>query len=113
MLVAVDRDLKDLAVSARSLTVFDGFAEGYMSTRLKPRTWCQWIYWTGSAAFRRKLMEDTFGSPEKLPDLVLKIHQEGASRSLWKKYERNRYHLVIDRAQHGYQIFRKNDSEQP
>ena len=112
MLVAVDRDLKDLALSARSLTVFDGFAEGYMSTRLSPRTWCQWIYWTGTGASRRKLMEGTFGSPEKLPDLVLKIHQEQVSRSLWKKYERNRYHLVIDRPQHGYQIFRKNALEQ-
>jgi len=100
--------LKDLAGDARSLTVFDGFAEGYLSTRLKPRTWCQWIYWGGSGAFRRQLMEDTFGRPERLPDLVLKIRQEAPSRSLWKKYEQNRYHLVIARAQHGYQIFARN-----
>jgi hypothetical protein len=110
MLVAVDRDLKNLAAGARSLTVFDGFAEGYMSTRLKPRTWCQWIFWGTSLAYRQKLMQETFGRPEQLPDLVLKIRQEPVSRSLWQKYERGRYHLVIDRKQYGYQIFQRNGS---
>ena len=107
---AVDRDLKDLADSARSLTVFDGFATAYMSTRLRPITWSQWIWWGIPGPLRKKLMADTFGDPAQLPDLVLKIRVEKPSKAAWAKYERGRYHKLIDRKELGYAIWRKNES---
>ncbi|HKO53951.1 MAG TPA: hypothetical protein VJV79_39860 [Polyangiaceae bacterium] len=106
---AVDRDLKSLAGSARSLTIFDGFATGYMSTRLRPRTWCQWIYWGLPNDLRKRLMAETFGEPAQLPDLVLKIRMEKPAKQLWAKYERGRYHTVIERKELGYVILQRNE----
>jgi hypothetical protein len=108
---AVDRDLKSLADRARSLTIFDGFATGYMSTRLRPRTWSQWIYWGLPAAYRNQLMTETFGDPAQLPDLVLKIRVEKISKQLWAKYERGQYHRVIERPELGYEILQRNGLE--
>ena len=105
---AVDRDLKSLAGSAQSLTIFDGFATGYMSTRLRPRTWCQWIYWGIPSALQKQLMAETFGDPDQLPDLVLKIRVEKPSQLRWAQYERGRYHKVIERKEFGYVILQKN-----
>lgn len=105
---AVDRDLKRLADNAETLTIFDDFATGYMSTRLRPQTWCQWIYWGLPEAFRRKLMTETFGAPADLPDLVLKINVAKESRRLWAKYERNHYHTLVDRSELGYVILERN-----
>jgi len=108
---AIDRDLKNLAHSAQTLTVFDGFATGYMSTRLRPRTWAQWIYWGIPAPARIQLMQETFGDIALLPDLVLKIRVEKASKVLWAKYERGHYHRVIERKDLGYEILQKNGLE--
>ena len=105
---AVDRDLKSLAGSAQSLTIFDGFATGYMSTRLRPRTWTQWIYWGIPGPYQKQLMRETFGDPAQLPDLVLKIRVEKGSRRAWPKYERGRYHKLIDRKELGYEIWQRN-----
>ena len=105
---AVDRDLKQLADNARTLTIFDGFATGYMSTRLRPQTWCQWIYWGLPEAFAKKLMSETFGPPAELPDLVLKITVEKESKRLWAKYERKHYHLLVERKELGYVILERD-----
>jgi len=104
----IDRDLKSLAGSAESLTIFDGFATGYLSTRLRPRTWTQWIYWGIPRAYQKQLLEETFGDPAQLPDLVLKVRQESSSKRLWAKYERGRYHKIIDRKELGYVILQRN-----
>ena len=104
----IDRDLKDLAATAESLTIFDDFPAGYMSTRLRPKTWTLWIIWGMLPPYQKQLMEETFGDPAQLPDLVLKIHQEKASRRWWPKYERGRYHKVIERKELGYVILQRN-----
>jgi len=107
---SVDRDLKSLAASAETLTIFDAFPIGYLSTRLRPRTWTQWIIW-GIGPYRKQLMAETFGDPAQLPDLVLKINVSKASKPLWAKYERGRYHKVIERKEFGYVILQRNGSE--
>jgi len=104
----IDRDLKSLAGSARSLTIFDGFATGYLSTRLRPRTWSQWIYWGIPSGYQKQLMAETFGEHGQLPDLVLKITVERPSRLLWARYELGRYHTVIERKEFGYLILQRN-----
>ncbi len=55
------------------------------------------IYWASPVASQKRLMEETFGDPSQLPDLVLKIRVEKASKHWWAKYERGRYHKVIER----------------
>jgi hypothetical protein len=107
----IDRDLKSLASSAESLTIFDAFPSGYLSTRLRPKTWTQWIIWGIPGPYRKQLMAETFGDPANLPDLVLKINVSAASKPLWAKYERGRYHKVIERKELGYVILRRNGSE--
>ncbi len=107
-LVAVDADLKQLAGSASSLTVFDGFATGYLSTRLKPRTFTQWIVWCMTTKYDQKIMRETFGGPGRLPDLVLQIGMTPTARKLWEKYERARYHAAVVRHDFHYLILRRN-----
>ncbi|HTA92034.1 MAG TPA: hypothetical protein VK745_20785 [Polyangiaceae bacterium] len=107
-LVAVDADLKRLAGSASSLTVFDGFATGYLSTRLKPLTFTQWIVWCMTTKYDRQIMQETFGGPGRLPDLVLEIGMKPTARRLWEKYERGHYHAVVVRHDFQYVILQRN-----
>ena len=104
----IDRDLKSAAVNARTLTIFDAFPSGYLSTRLLPRTWSLWIIWGVPVPLRKQLMAETFGDPAQLPDLVLKITLEKESKQLWSKYERGRYHTLIERKDFGYTILQRN-----
>ncbi|HEX2674487.1 MAG TPA: hypothetical protein VHM25_26610 [Polyangiaceae bacterium] len=104
----IDRDLKSAAANARTLTIFDNFPSGYLSTRLLPRTWSLWIIWGLPAPLRKQLMAETFADPAQLPDLVLKITLEKESKQLWSKYERKRYHTLIERKEFGYVILAKN-----
>lgn len=106
LLVAVDRDLKRAAAGAKTITVFDNFATGYLSTPLVPRTFTHWIVWVMRPAYCRAIMEETFGDPERLPDVVLKIRYASA-RHYWPRFERNRYELVVARPELGYSIFRR------
>ena len=103
----IHRDLKSFEASAGSLTIFDAFPLGYLSTKLRSRTWTQWIIWGIPAAQRTRLMRETFGDPGQLPDLVLKINMEPASKALWPKYERGHYHKVLERKEFGYAIYMK------
>jgi len=105
---AVDHDLKSLQASAKTLTVFDSFATGYLSTRLQPRTFTQWIVWVMNPKYDLKIMEETFGDGRELPDLVLKIHMWPVSKKLWAKYERGHYHVAIERKDLGYVIMSRN-----
>jgi len=104
----IDRDLKSAAVNARTLTIFDALPSGYLSTRLLPRTWSLWIIWGVPMPLRKQLMAETFGDPAQLPDLVLKITLEKESKQLWSKYERGRYHKLIERKEFGYTILQRN-----
>jgi len=106
---AIDRDLKSAAENARTLTIFDAFPSGYLSTRLLPRTWSLWIIWGIPVSLRKQLMAETFGDPSQLPDRVLKITIEKESKQLWSKYERKRYHPLLERKEFGYTIFAKNE----
>jgi hypothetical protein len=56
-------------------------------------------------------MTETLGDPAQLPDLVLKMRVEKASKRLWAKYERGRYHQVIERKELGYEIPQRNGLE--
>ena len=105
--VAVDRDLKSLAGGAESLTIFDDFATGYLSTRLRPRTFTQWIIWCMRPAYTKRLMQRTFGTTQRLPDVVLKIRQKPASQTYWQKYEKSHYRVAIDRPEFDYMILRR------
>ena len=105
---AVDHDLKSLEASAKSLTVFDGFATGYLSTRLQPRTFSQWIVWVMNAKYDLKIMAETFGNGRELPDLVLKYRMKPVSQKLWAKYERKHYHVAVERKDLGYVIMQRN-----
>lgn len=105
---AIDRDLKHAAEYGRTLTIFDNFPSGYLSTRLLPRTWSLWIIWGIPAPLRKRLMAETFGDPAALPDLVLKIGLERESKRLWPKYERGHYHPLIQRKEFGYTILQRN-----
>jgi hypothetical protein len=108
----IDRDLKTAVTpNARTLTIFDAFPSGYLSTRLLPKTWSLWIIWGIPGPLRKQLMAETFGERAQLPDLVLKITLEKESKQQWSKYERGRYHPVIERKEFkefGYTIFEKN-----
>jgi hypothetical protein len=105
---AVDHDLKSLEASAKSLTVFDGFATGYLSTRLQPRTFSQWIVWVMDPKYDLKIMAETFGDGRELPDLVLKYRMKPISKKLWAKYEHRHYHVAVERKDLGYVIMQRN-----
>jgi hypothetical protein len=106
LLAALHRDLKSVESPGQTLTVFDNFATGYLSTRLKPRTFTHWIVWVMRSDYSKAIMRETFGSPEKLPDVVLKIGYKSARR-YWPAYERNHYQVVVDRPEYGYTILKK------
>jgi hypothetical protein len=104
--VAVDHDLKQVEEGQSTLLVFDNFPTGYLSTRLRPRTWCTWIDWNVDPKYLRQVMRETFGKPEQLPDLVLEKDMSETARAYWKPYARN-YRVVIDRDELGYRILRR------
>jgi len=106
LLSAVHRDLKAAERSGRTLAVFDDFATGYLSTRLQPHSFTHWIIWVMEPHYGRAIMKETYGSFEKLPDLVLKIGYRGANR-FWPRYERGHYRVLIDRPEYGYVILQK------
>jgi hypothetical protein len=107
-LEAIDRDLKSVQSGSSSLTIFDGFATGYLSTRLAPRTFTQWIIWVMRPRYARALLARTFDSPQKLPDLMLEVHTDRGARHYWEKYFTGHYRSVIRRPEYGYVIWRKN-----
>jgi hypothetical protein len=106
-LAVIDDDLKSVESKGETLTIFDDFATGYMSTFLHPRTFTPWIYWGMDMKFRDRLMDATFGRPEQLPDLVLKIHMQPIAQLLWSKYERDLYRPIVSRPEYDYVILQR------
>ncbi|MEO8902012.1 MAG: hypothetical protein ABI488_09105 [Polyangiaceae bacterium] len=104
---SVDRDLKSVEKGAKTLTIFDSFATGYLSTRLQPRTFTQWIVWVMEAGYTTEICARTFGTPDKLPDLVLAVTVVDRARPVWEPYFKDRYAPVIQRPELGYTILRR------
>ncbi|HEX3852716.1 MAG TPA: hypothetical protein VHW01_17250 [Polyangiaceae bacterium] len=104
---SIDRDLKSVESGAKTLTIFDGFATGYLSTRLQPRTFTQWIVWAIDASYASAISAQTFGTPDKLPDLMLAITVVDSARPFWEPYFKDRYAPVIQRPEFGYAILRR------
>ncbi len=107
LLETVDHDLKRLEPSAKTITVLDNFATGYLSTRLRPRTFTTWVYWIMKPAYTRQVVKETFGNRETAPDLVLAIHVDEGARHYWQRYL-DHYHAVIRRPELHYTIWQKN-----
>ncbi|HEX3852718.1 MAG TPA: hypothetical protein VHW01_17260 [Polyangiaceae bacterium] len=105
---AIDRDLKSVQDQGASLSVFDNFATGYLSTRLQPRTFSQWIVWDIAPAYAQLLTEQTFGAPDKLPDFVLELDVVDGARQFWEPYFKGKYSPVIRRPKLGYVIMKRN-----
>jgi hypothetical protein len=107
-LESVDRDLKSMQQGAHTLTVFDDFPAGYLSTRLKSRTFTHWIIWGFlPAKYAHEISRETFGTPDKLPDIVLTVHVATKARVYWERYMRRHYRPVIRRPQFDYVISRR------
>jgi hypothetical protein len=103
---AVDRDLKLAAKGAQTLTVFDVYTTGYLSTQLRPRTWCAWITWSATPTFTKRMVHETFDAPGGLPDVVLEVHPDKLGRRYWRKYAKQ-YRVVFDDPRLGYKILRR------
>ena len=110
-LETIDRDLKTVErenPAAKTLTVFDNFPGGYMSTRLKPRTFSNWIIWGFFVPERaRALAQETFGSPDQLPDILLEVTKDGLGLSYWEQYVHGQYKPIIRRPDLKYAILKK------
>jgi hypothetical protein len=104
---AVDRDLKRVERGEKTLLVFDNFPTGYLSTRLRPRTWCAWIPWFVNPQYAKKMVTETFGKPEQLPDLLLEIGMSDVARAYWQPYALQ-YRVIIERKRLGYRILRRD-----
>jgi hypothetical protein len=104
--VRLAHDLNAAAAGAKTITVFDNFATGYLYTALKPQTFTHWIVWVMSPEYCRTIMEDTFGPPNELPDIVVKIYYAKARR-YWPRFERKQYELVVRRPELDYAIYRR------
>ncbi|MEO7036893.1 MAG: hypothetical protein ABI548_23285 [Polyangiaceae bacterium] len=113
LLETVDRDLKDVAArwpQAKTLTVFDDFPAGYMSTRLTPRTFATWIIWGFfPTTYGREIAKENFGSPEQLPDILLSIHPNSAGRQYYQPFIRGHYKPLVRRTEFDYVILKKID----
>lgn len=107
VLETVDKDLKSLAPHAKTITVFDAFATGYLSTRLQPRTFTTWVLWMMKPAYTKQVVKQTFGNRANVPDLVLAIHVDDGARHYWQKYLEH-YHAAIRRPELHYIIWQKN-----
>jgi hypothetical protein len=94
--------------AAKTLTVFDNFPGGYMSTRLKPRTFSNWIIWGFFVPERaRALAHETFGSPDQLPDILLEVTTDTLGRSYWEQCVHGQYKPIIRRPDLKYVILKK------
>jgi hypothetical protein len=100
---AVDRDLKQAAAGQKTLIVFDTYATGYLSTRLRPRAWTTWIDWFVDQKYIANVMTETFPSREQLPDLVLEVKMCDIARGFWKPYA-DQYRVVVNNTELGYRI---------
>ena len=107
-LESIDRDLKSVQSQGASLTIFDDFPTGYLSTRLQPRTFSQWIVWDMADPYARAITNETFGSPDRLPDFVLELTLVNAAQGFWSPYFRGRYSPVINRPEFGYVIMKRD-----
>ncbi len=103
---AIDHDLKRVERGSSTLLVFDNFPTGYLSTRLRPRTWSTWIDWMVAPKYLQQVMAETFGKPEQLPDLILEFRMSDIARQFWRPNARQ-YRIVIDRRDLGYRILRR------
>ncbi|MEO8904680.1 MAG: hypothetical protein ABI488_19870 [Polyangiaceae bacterium] len=107
----IDADLKSVEHFGKTLTVFDNFATGYLSTRLRPRTFSEWIVWDIDPKYAEEVTKATFGTPDKLPDLVLEIGVDpGARAAYWQQYFKGRYTPIIERPEYDYVILRRSRS---
>jgi hypothetical protein len=107
-LESIDRDLKSVQDQGTSLTVFDNFATGYLSTRLQPRTFSQWIVWDIDPKYARAITKETFGSPDKLPDFVLELTLVDRAMGFWAPFFKGKYTPVIRRPEFGYVIMKRD-----
>jgi hypothetical protein len=108
----IDRDLKLAAQGpdAKTITILDNFPTGYLSTRLRPRTFTHWIIWGFlPAPYASAMAKETFGSPEKLADVLLEIHVEPKHRAYWERYMRRHYKPLIKRPALHYVIYKRVD----
>ncbi len=110
-LESIDRDLRTVERTqpwAKSVTIFDDFSAGYMSTRLKPRTFSNWILWGFfPGEYARQIARETFGDPERLADILVEVHTNPTGRSYWTRYVRGRYRPLIRRPELDYVILKK------
>ncbi len=104
--MAVDSDLKRAAEGQSTLLVFDNFPTGYLSTRLRPRTWCTWITWYVDPKYVQAVMAETFGTPEQLPDVILEYQMTDVARAYWKPYA-HEYRVFVDNTELKYRILRR------
>jgi hypothetical protein len=107
ILETMDKDLKRAQAGASTITVFDGFATGYLSTRLKPRTFTHWIIWSMNPRYTKAIVKQTFGTPDKLPDLLLETNVDQGARHYWQKDFEHHYQTVVSRPDLHYRILRK------
>jgi hypothetical protein len=104
LLEAVDRDLKSIEQPGKTLVVFDDFGTGYLSTRMRPRTFTHWVVWGAfEPSYARQLMQTHYGDPSAQPDFALLVYGGLAQRHVWRWFEKN-YRVIIDRPELGYKI---------
>ena len=112
-LEAIDGDLKTAErdnPTAKTLTVFDDFPTGYLSTRLKPRTFSHWILWGFlPLEYAATVAKQTWGAPDQLPDLLLTVHVNAVTSGYWDPYFRHHYRPIISRKKYDYVILRRID----
>ncbi|MEO7037743.1 MAG: hypothetical protein ABI548_27500 [Polyangiaceae bacterium] len=113
-LESIDRDLKTAErdnPTAKTLTIFDDFPTGYLSTRLKPLTFTHWIIWGFlPAEYAHAAAKQTWGTRAQLPDLLLEVHENPIGRVYWEAYFRHRYRPIIRRPEYDYMILRRIDT---
>lgn len=86
--------MKSLEGGAETLTIFDAFATGYLSTRLRPRTFTQWIVWAFDPRYAKGITAQTFASPDRLPDLLPTVTVTGGARRYWERYFKDSYFTI-------------------
>lgn len=110
LLEAVDADLKSIESPGKTLAVFDDFVIGYLSTRMRPRTFSHWVIWGFPAEYEQALMRETYGNPEAQPDYVLILPPLLRRQNAWSPYRIN-YEKIIDRPELGYLIEQRVSSD--
>lgn len=104
--MSVDRDLKEAAKVGQTLAVFDSFPSGYLSTHLRPKTFSHWVLALHGTYYKR-MMRQTYGTPEERPDVILQIGMTVRARQFWRRYLKREYLVVADRPEYGYAIWQK------